>query len=323
MKNVIQIAGVKDFAEAQLLLSSGVDYLGFPLYLTHYQPDLTANEAAQIIKALACGTKSVLITYQNNARAIADLGQFLGVHQVQLHGDIKVTELQCLRKIAPALKIIKSLIVRQDNQTELFHTVDLFSDLVDVFITDTFDPATGASGATGKTHDWIISRQIVEYSPRPVILAGGLTPDNVREAILTVQPAGVDTHTGLEDSRGRKDPQLVSMFVLRARQAFAEIAAAAEPVVELPIDGILDLHTFAPREVKDLIPEYLTACRAKSIYTVRIIHGKGTGALRETVHALLKKLPYVAEFRLADETGGSWGATIVYLLPDSSSIQSR
>ena len=85
--------------------------------------------------------------------------------------------------------------------------------------------------------------------------------------------------------------------------------------VELPIDGTLDLHTFRPGEVKDLLPEYLALCRGKGIYGVRIVHGKGTGALRETVHAILRRIPEVASFRLAGETGGSWGATIVTLRP--------
>lgn len=87
-----------------------------------------------------------------------------------------------------------------------------------------------------------------------------------------------------------------------------------EPI-ELPIDGILDLHTFHPREVKDLIPDYLAACREKGILEVRLVHGKGTGTLRETVHALLRNLPEVASFRLAGGEGGGWGATLVVLRP--------
>ena len=85
--------------------------------------------------------------------------------------------------------------------------------------------------------------------------------------------------------------------------------------IELAIDGVLDLHTFQPREVKELIPDYLAVCREKRILQVRIIHGKGTGALRDTVHAILRKMPEVNSFRLAGDEGGGWGATIVMLKP--------
>jgi dsDNA-specific endonuclease/ATPase MutS2 len=85
--------------------------------------------------------------------------------------------------------------------------------------------------------------------------------------------------------------------------------------IELPIDGVLDLHTFHPRDVKELVPDYLAECRERGILEVRIIHGKGTGALRRTVHAVLSRLPEVASFGLAMETAGGWGATIVTLYP--------
>lgn len=87
--------------------------------------------------------------------------------------------------------------------------------------------------------------------------------------------------------------------------------------IQLPIDGVLDLHTFQPREVKDLVLDYLTECRARGILRVRIIHGKGIGQLRETVHKLLAKHPDVASFNLANEHFGGWGATIVHLQPPS------
>lgn len=87
-----------------------------------------------------------------------------------------------------------------------------------------------------------------------------------------------------------------------------------EPV-EYPIDGILDLHVFNPSDVGDLVPEYLDACSEKGIYRVRIIHGKGKGVLRRTVHAILDRLPDVVSYRLASEDSSNWGATIVELRP--------
>lgn len=88
-----------------------------------------------------------------------------------------------------------------------------------------------------------------------------------------------------------------------------------EQPVELPIDGVLDLHTFKSREVKDLVSDYLDACREKGILQVRIIHGKGIGALRETVHALLSRRNDVVSFSLDHPQFGGWGATLVRLKP--------
>ena len=87
-----------------------------------------------------------------------------------------------------------------------------------------------------------------------------------------------------------------------------------EPI-EYPIDGVLDLHVFDPRDVKDLVPEYLRVCRAKGVLRVRIIHGKGKGVLRRTVHRILEGLPFVVDYRLAGEDASSWGATIVWMTP--------
>ena len=78
-----------------------------------------------------------------------------------------------------------------------------------------------------------------------------------------------------------------------------------------PIDGTLDLHLFKPADVGDLVPGYLDECRKRGILQVRIIHGKGTGQLRERVHAILRRIPEVATFGLAPEGMGGWGATVV------------
>ena len=86
-----------------------------------------------------------------------------------------------------------------------------------------------------------------------------------------------------------------------------------EPIV-LPITGELDLHTFRPAEVARLLDDYFAACRQRGIHRVRVVHGKGTGTLRETVHAHLRRSAGIAGYTQGDETTGGWGATIVTLL---------
>jgi dsDNA-specific endonuclease/ATPase MutS2 len=83
--------------------------------------------------------------------------------------------------------------------------------------------------------------------------------------------------------------------------------------VEIPIDGTLDLHTFSPRDVQDLVPDYLEECLKRGITQVRIIHGKGTGTLRRIVRSILDRHPNVVNYWQDDVGGGSWGATVVTL----------
>jgi len=86
-----------------------------------------------------------------------------------------------------------------------------------------------------------------------------------------------------------------------------------EEVVVLPVEDTLDLHPFQPREVKELLDDYLQAAYEKGFREVRIIHGKGRGVLRQRVHAILEKHPLVAELHQPEASGGGWGATVVVL----------
>ena len=86
--------------------------------------------------------------------------------------------------------------------------------------------------------------------------------------------------------------------------------------MELPIDGVLDLHTFRPRDVKGVVVDYLELCREQGILEVRVIHGKGRSVLRQTVHLLLAKHPDVLQFAEASPSHGFWGATMVRLRPN-------
>lgn len=86
-----------------------------------------------------------------------------------------------------------------------------------------------------------------------------------------------------------------------------------EKPIELEIDGVLDLHTFRPKEIIDVVDAYIDACVEKGIPVVRIIHGKGIGVQRDRVHAFLKKCPHVASFGLDSRTPSGWGATVANL----------
>lgn len=90
---------------------------------------------------------------------------------------------------------------------------------------------------------------------------------------------------------------------------------ADDAPVPLPITGELDLHTFRPQDLGELIPTYLAACAQRGLREIRIVHGKGTGTLRTTVHVLLQRSPLVQSYRLGDELTGGWGATLVQLRP--------
>jgi DNA-nicking Smr family endonuclease len=100
-----------------------------------------------------------------------------------------------------------------------------------------------------------------------------------------------------------------------------EHAGSDEPA-QLPIDGVLDLHAFSPRETPDLVADYLDACLERGILTVRIIHGKGIGVQRERVHQVLRRHPAVMGFHHPTDEGG-WGATVVQLQQGGATATER
>ena len=230
--DVIQIAGVQDAREAEVLLSTRIDLLGFPLRLDVHQEDASETEVRRIIEKLGIRRQATVITYLQTASDVLDLCDDAGAGNVQIHGEIGVEELARLRSSRPQLAIIKSLIVRDGRLDELKALIRQYESFVDAFILDSFDEDSGASGATGKVHDWSVSCELVKCSRRKVLLAGGLTPDNVGDAIRKVRPAGVDVHTGVEGEDGRKDPDRVQRFVDAARAAFA--SRAAEQRADIP-----------------------------------------------------------------------------------------
>ncbi len=218
----LQAAGVTSLEEAELIAECGFNYLGIPLRLDIHKPDLSEKHAKQLVSNVTGLIKPVLITYISDAGEIIELADFLNIRVIQLHGSVNPFEVEKIKVYRPDLTIIKSIIIGDSLKFNPFNSLIKYSAIVDAFITDTYDKMTGTSGATGKTHNWGISREIVLSTNIPVMLAGGLTPENISEAISFVQPWGVDSHTGLEDFYGRKNQLKMLSFVRNAKAAFAE-----------------------------------------------------------------------------------------------------
>lgn len=214
---LIQVAGIRSVEEGRMLLDQGVDLLGFPLRLPVHAEDVSEPEARKIIKALG-PSRCVVITYEDDPNQLSNLCHFLNVRTAQIHGHVLPDTLSRMK--ASGLTLIKSYVVGREHMLPQ-EFVRSYAPFCDAFITDTFDSTTGASGATGQVHDWAISAELVRCSPRPVILAGGLRPENVRKAIIATVPAGVDVHTGVEDAAGAKNAELVASFVAEARAGFS------------------------------------------------------------------------------------------------------
>jgi phosphoribosylanthranilate isomerase len=218
----IQVAGVSTLAEALFCKSVGVDAIGFTLGLPDGPHDgLTPEEAGAIISQLPTGMLPVVITYLNGADAGCELAMITQSAAMQFHGGISEKELVLFRRICPDVRTIGRVTVVGEESIE--DAASFKQPLWDAIILDSLDPRTGRKGATGLTHDWLLSARIVRVASVPVILAGGLTPDNVAEAIRKVQPHGVDAHTGLEDNNGTRSFDKIKAFAKAAMDAFEKV----------------------------------------------------------------------------------------------------
>lgn len=224
---IVQVAGAVDVEDAVTLIDCGVDWVGIPLRLPVHAQDVDDEGAARIAAAVPPG-RTVLITYLTDPAEITALCSVIALDKVQLHGNVPPGALAELRELAPSLFVIKSVVIGPSVSYEgLLRSARTAEPYVDMLIADTHDPRSGADGATGLVHDWAVSTRLARELGRPLLLAGGLSPRNVREAVETVAPAGVDTHTGVEGPDGRNDPDLVCGFVAEARGAFAAQARTA------------------------------------------------------------------------------------------------
>ncbi len=205
----IKICGITNATDAQLASRLGADALGFNLY-----PESPRFVQAERVRAIVANlppfVEPVALFVDENVGHIRRTCEFCGIRTVQLQGDEPPTIVSELR----AFKILKAIRVASARDLLQLRRYDVDAVLLDACV-------PGKKGGTGAVFDWSLAKGVTCGSP--IILAGGLTPDNVSEAIRKVAPFGVDVCSGVEAEPGRKDRRLLRQFVQQAQRAFADL----------------------------------------------------------------------------------------------------
>lgn len=205
----VKICGVTTASDRDVAIRAGADAVGFISDVPVETPrELTASEAADLVAGVPPLVNSVLVTMPEDVATARSLLERVHADAIQVHSGLSPAEIEKLGK-----RVRANVIAAVDVDNE---QVGDYAEAADALLVDSTDQQGG--GGTGETHDWEQTRLLVEELEIPVVLAGGLTPENVREAVETVHPYGVDTATGVERSGGKKDHNAVIQFVRRARR---------------------------------------------------------------------------------------------------------
>jgi phosphoribosylanthranilate isomerase len=212
-----KICGIRSEADLAIAVDVGANAVGFLVGLTHRSEDkLDAVDARRLIRSVPPFVQGVMVTHLASPQDIVDLAMFLGASTIQLHGEMVVDAIHAVRRLAPSVSLIRAVHVTGGTSAEdLITHVKIVSHSVDGILLDS--RTVDRLGGTGQTHDWSVSQRVVAASPLPVILAGGLTPDNVADAVRTTRPYAVDVNSGVETATGDKSPDLCASFVINAQ----------------------------------------------------------------------------------------------------------
>lgn len=201
----VKICGITNIEDAQAAVSLGADALGFVFASSPRR--VNEVQAAEIIGELPPFAVSVGIFVNQQLAQVKETIKRCNLNAVQFHGEESPDYCRQFEEV----KVIKALRVRNHDDLKL-----LSDYLVDGFLLDTY--VEGKAGGTGVSFDWNSAIPFKDCG-KPLILSGGLSPDNVAEAIEMVQPYGVDVSTGVESAPGKKDSQLMKEFIRRAKDA--------------------------------------------------------------------------------------------------------
>lgn len=213
---IVQIAGIKNKEEALECVNCGVDAIGLLVGRMHESNDFISEETAkEIIDSLPAFVFSVMITHLEDGDEIARIAKYINCNTIQLHSHIKESEVEKIVKKLPYIKLLR--LVHISSNGEITTDIDSIK-YVDAYFLDSFNPITNQVGGTGLTHNWDIDKKLCKELNKPVIIAGGLTPENVYSAIKYSCPFGVDVNSGTKAQNGYRDMEKVKSFTLNAKK---------------------------------------------------------------------------------------------------------
>ena len=208
----VKICGITSVKDLNIAIEAGADAIGMVVDVAQSPRNITITQAKEIIKATPLFIDTVVVTVPEDINYLVKLNQELKPRILQVHGLENLYKK--IRDKLPYVQLFGAVRVKPGLNIE---EVIKFTSYLDAILLDSYVP--GKKGGSGVTHDWEISKRIKKaIAPTPLILAGGLTPQNIKKAINTVKPNGVDVSSGVEASPGIKDRDKVFEFVKNAKE---------------------------------------------------------------------------------------------------------
>ncbi len=212
----IQMAGIRNKEDALMCVDAGVDIIGLLVGQMHTSDDFLTNEKAKEIKdALPSDIKTTLITHLEDGDKIIEIAKYVGVDYIQLHSHLDESEVEKIHNVLPDKKLLR--LVHIDTDGKILNDISNIK-YVDFYFTDSINLKTNQFGGTGLKHNLDTDKKLVETLDKPVFIAGGLTPENVNDAVKYCHPYGVDVNSGCRGKDGLRDKTKTINFVLNARK---------------------------------------------------------------------------------------------------------
>lgn len=210
----IQMAGIRNVKDALMCVECGVNIIGLLVGQAHVSDDFIPKELAREIKlALPKDVKTTLITHLENGKDIVEIAKFIDVDYIQLHSHLLESEVEIIRKALPNKQLLR--LIHIDSDGKLLTDIEKIK-FVDFYFTDSINLRTNQVGGTGLTHNLETDKKLIQTLNRPVFIAGGLNPDNVKYAVEFCRPYGVDVNSGCRAEDGSRDREKVLAFVKNA-----------------------------------------------------------------------------------------------------------